>query len=56
MTNVNSIRFEVWHHATDTPDKKRRLAAFHFRFHAEAFIEAITKHPGNYEIIEVKED
>lgn len=57
MCDKNSLRFEVWllDHRGVAPVRVRRMAAFHFRFHAEAFIESITKHPGSYEVVDVTE-
>ena len=53
---INSINWEVWFTDTVNPEKKRRLAAFHFRFHAERFVESVSSHPGNYEIVKVTLD
>lgn len=42
MTNLNSLNFEV-HYKYRGNDKTRVLAAFHFKFEAEKYIEVF--HP-----------
>ena len=44
MTNINNLTYEVWYQFKKD-FSPRRLAAFHFRFEAEKYIEIF--HPKN---------
>ena len=40
MENINKLHYEVWYRYLDNKTV-RRLAAFHFRFEAEKYIEVM---------------
>lgn len=40
---ADTLDFEVWYKVPNTNDSARRIAAFHFRFSAEEFMENQSK-------------
>lgn len=56
MENINKLHYEVWYRYGNG-DYTRRLAAFHFRFEAEEYVEMKSGSPfaesNQYYIVEV---